>query len=95
MVQRRNNRISYIRKHPKDNIIKFNSMSNAPKGNKQHPTQKPVALMEYLNKNLHKRKRDTVLGLHNGFCGSTGVAAKNLKPFVYRNRARHELLQDS
>lgn len=57
-------------------ILKFNSVSNAPKGNKQHPTQKPVELMEYLIK-TYTNENETVLDFTMG-SGSTGVAAKNL-----------------
>ena len=41
-----------------------------------HPTQKPVALMEYLIKTC-TNESDTVLDFTMG-SGSTGVAAKNL-----------------
>jgi len=58
-------------------ILKFNSVSNAPKGNKQHPTQKPVALMEYLIK-TYTNEGETVLDFTMG-SGSTGVAAVNTK----------------
>lgn len=44
--------------------------------NKQHPTQKPVALMEYLIK-TYTNENETVLDFTMG-SGSTGVAAKNL-----------------
>jgi len=43
---------------------------------KQHPTQKPVALMEYLIK-TYTNKGDTVLDFTMG-SGTTGVACKNL-----------------
>ena len=42
----------------------------------QHPTQKPVALLEYLIK-TYTNENDTVLDFTMG-SGSTGVAAKNL-----------------
>ena len=42
-----------------------------------HPTQKPVALMEYLIK-TYTNERETVLDFTMG-SGTTGVAAKNLK----------------
>ena len=57
-------------------ILKFNSVSNAPKGNKLHPTQKPVELMEYLIK-TYTNENETVLDFTMG-SGSTGVACKNL-----------------
>jgi len=41
-----------------------------------HPTQKPVALLEYLTK-TYTNEKDTVLDFTMG-SGSTGVAAKNL-----------------
>lgn len=56
-------------------ILKFNSVSNAPKGNKLHPTQKPIALMEYLIK-TYTNENETVLDFTMG-SGSTGVASKN------------------
>jgi site-specific DNA-methyltransferase (adenine-specific) len=53
------------------NIIKFNRDKN-----KVHPTQKPVALLEYLIK-TYTNENDTVLDFTMG-SGSTGVACKNL-----------------
>ena len=44
--------------------------------NRQHPTQKPIALMEYLIK-TYTNESETVLDFTMG-SGSTGVAAKNL-----------------
>jgi len=58
-------------KYPKS-IIEF---SNAVR-NKLHPTQKPVALLEYLIK-TYTNENDTVLDFTMG-SGSTGVACKNL-----------------
>jgi site-specific DNA-methyltransferase (adenine-specific) len=46
------------------------------RGKKQHPTQKPVALMEYLIK-TYTNEGETVLDFTMG-SGTTGVAAKNL-----------------
>jgi DNA modification methylase len=60
-------------RYPK-NIIKFNNV-NSSKG-VVHPTQKPVALMEYLIK-TYTLENETVLDFTMG-SGSTGVAAKNL-----------------
>jgi len=54
-------------------IIEF---SNAKQKGKVHPTQKPVALMEYLIK-TYTNENETVLDFTMG-SGSTGVAAKNL-----------------
>jgi site-specific DNA-methyltransferase (adenine-specific) len=53
------------------NILEFVSDKN-----RQHPTQKPVALMEYLIK-TYTNEGETVLDFTMG-SGSTGVAAKNL-----------------
>lgn len=58
-------------KYPKS-ILKFNS----ERGKTIHPTQKPVALMEYLIK-TYTNEGDTVLDFAMG-SGSTGVASKNL-----------------
>jgi site-specific DNA-methyltransferase (adenine-specific) len=53
------------------NILKFKKT-----GNKLHPTQKPVDLLEYLLAKF-SNKRDVILDPFMG-SGSTGVAAKNL-----------------
>lgn len=53
------------------------SHSNANRKGRLHPTQKPVALLEYLIK-TYTLKGETVLDFTMG-SGSTGVAAKNLK----------------
>lgn len=53
-----------------DQILKFNS-----EGKTVHPTQKPVALLEYLIK-TYTQENETVLDFTMG-SGSTGVAAKN------------------
>ena len=53
------------------NIIKFNRDKN-----KIHPTQKPIALLEYLIK-TYTNENETVLDFTMG-SGSTGVASKNL-----------------
>jgi len=62
----------YNDKHPKS-IIEF---SNANQKGKQHPTQKPVALMEYLIR-TYTQEGETVLDFVMG-SGTTGLAAKNL-----------------
>ena len=62
----------YDEKYP-DTILKFSSRSEA-RG--LHPTQKPVALMEYLIK-TYSNEGDVVLDFCVG-SGTTGVAAKNL-----------------
>jgi len=69
-------RTEYQSKCPRDKkmprtIVKFNSVQ----GN-VHPTQKPVALMEYLIK-TYTNKFETVLDFTMG-SGTTGVACKNL-----------------
>jgi site-specific DNA-methyltransferase (adenine-specific) len=53
----------------------FKSISNFPKGNCKHPTQKPVALMEYLIK-TYTNENETVLDFTMG-SGTTGVACVN------------------
>ena len=62
----------YEYKYPQT-IISVPSENNA---NKLHPTQKPVALMEYLIK-TYTREGDTVLDFTMG-SGTTGVACKKL-----------------
>ena len=57
---------------PRD-ILTFKSEN----GNKMHPTQKPVPLLEYLIK-TYTNEGETVLDFTMG-SGSTGVACKNLK----------------
>ena len=52
------------------------SISNADYTNRVHPTQKPVALMEYLIK-TYTNEGETVLDFTMG-SGTTGVACKNL-----------------
>ena len=59
-------------KYPKS-ILKI---SNANQNNRYHPTQKPVALFEYLIK-TYTNKGDTVLDNCAG-SGTTGVACQNL-----------------
>ena len=58
--------------YPK-NLIEI---SNASQKGKQHPTQKPVALMEYLIK-TYTNEGEKVLDFTMG-SGTTGLAAKNL-----------------
>jgi site-specific DNA-methyltransferase (adenine-specific) len=62
----------YEYKYPQT-IIAIPSEGNA---NKLHPTQKPVALMEYLIK-TYTKEGDTVLDFTMG-SGTTGVACKRL-----------------
>ena len=66
----------------------YQHFSNADQKNKLHPTQKPVALMEYLIK-TYTNEGDTVLDNCMG-SGTTGVACKNLN----RNFIGMELDQD-
>lgn len=61
----------YTHKHP-TNVI---TISNALQKGKSHPTQKPVALMEYLIK-TYTNEGDTVLDNCMG-SGTTGVACMN------------------
>jgi site-specific DNA-methyltransferase (adenine-specific) len=58
-----------------DQIIDF-KFSTEERKNRYHPTQKPVALLEYLIK-TYTLEGETVLDFTMG-SGSTGVAAKNL-----------------
>ena len=63
---------TYNDKHPKSII----EVSNANQRGKVHPTQKPVALMEYLIK-TYTNNGETVLDFTFGSC-TTGVACANL-----------------
>jgi len=56
------------------NVLKFNR--DRKRGERYHPTQKPVALLEYLIK-TYTLENETVLDFTMG-SGSTGVACKNL-----------------
>ena len=56
-------------------VLKFKSVPNTPKKSKLHPTQKPVALMEYLI-NTYTNENETVLDFTMG-SGTTGVACVN------------------
>ena len=56
------------------NILKFQNSDNRQRG--LHPTQKPVALMEYLVK-TYTNENETVLDFTMG-SGTTGVACANL-----------------
>ena len=55
------------------NILRFNNEHNV--GKNKHPTQKPIALMEYLIK-TYTNEKETVLDFTMG-SGSTGVACVN------------------
>jgi site-specific DNA-methyltransferase (adenine-specific) len=63
---------SYTHKNP----ISIIDISNASQKGKIHPTQKPVALLEYLIK-TYTQENETVLDFTMG-SGTTGVACKNL-----------------
>lgn len=63
---------TYTHKNP----ISILDFSNANQKGKSHPTQKPIALMEYLIK-TYTNEGDTVLDFTMG-SGTTGVACKNL-----------------
>jgi len=63
---------SHKQRYPKDNLEQFTTVHK----NRLHPTQKPIALMEYLIK-TYTNENETVLDFTMG-SGSTGVAAKNL-----------------
>ena len=57
-------------------ILKFNSLRPNAKEFVKHPTQKPIALLEYLIK-TYTNENDTILDFTMG-SGSTGLACKNL-----------------
>ena len=65
-------REDYVERYP-TNIIKI---GNTKRSGNMHPTQKPVALMEYLIK-TYTNEGETVLDFTMG-SGTTGVACKNL-----------------
>ncbi len=76
VINERNSRLTgtkYIQKYKNypTTILRFPNDTS-----KQHPTQKPVALMEYLIK-TYSNEGDTVLDFCMG-SGTTGVACKNL-----------------
>ena len=68
------NKKIFNEKRKPTSILKFSSVPNFPKN--LHPTQKPVALMEYLIK-TYTNEGETVLDFTMG-SGTTGVACKNL-----------------
>ncbi|RLV18981.1 DNA-methyltransferase [Streptococcus iniae] len=70
-VKRKRKKIVRTKKYPKT-ILTF---SNASQKGKVHPTQKPVALLEYLIK-TYTNENETVLDNVMGV-GSTGVACQN------------------
>ena len=57
-------------------VLKFNSLRPNAKEFVKHPTQKPIALMEYLIK-TYTNEKETVLDFTMG-SGTTGVACKQL-----------------
>ena len=68
---REDNKLKYPR-----NVIDIKTVFNRSKEKVNHPTQKPVALMEYLIK-TYTNEGETVLDFTMG-SGTTGVACKNL-----------------
>lgn len=66
-------RVIEFENYPK-NLIRFQNSDNRERG--LHPTQKPVALMEYMIK-TYTNEGDTVLDFTMG-SGTTGVACANL-----------------
>jgi site-specific DNA-methyltransferase (adenine-specific) len=71
-ISKNNNKLKYP-----TSIIKVNKLSKeCNSANRQHPTQKPVLLMEYLIK-TYTNEGETVLDFTMG-SGSTGLSAKNL-----------------
>jgi site-specific DNA-methyltransferase (adenine-specific) len=65
--------VKYSDEYYPKNLLEF---GNASQKGKTHPTQKPLALMEYLIK-TYTNEGDTVLDFTMG-SGTTGVACKNL-----------------
>ena len=66
--------VSYNDQYYPTNILDFSNCAN--KKDRVHPTQKPVALMEYLI-STYTNEGETVLDFTMG-SGTTGLAAKNL-----------------
>lgn len=62
--------------YPKSIIEEHSQKAECNNIHRQHPTQKPIALMEYLIK-TYTNENETVLDFTMG-SGSTGVACKNL-----------------
>ena len=69
------NRKDNILKYP-INILKHKTVFNRGNEKLPHPTQKPIALMEYLIK-TYTNENETILDFTMG-SGTTGVACKNL-----------------
>ena len=63
-------------KYPKNVLLDFKTVSNSSKEKTIHPTQKPVALMEYLIK-TYTNENETVLDFTMG-SGTTGVSCRKL-----------------
>ena len=72
-VKRNEFRIIPLDKNYPNNVLNFNIMA---KNKRRHPSQKPVALVEYLI-NTYTNENETVLDFTMG-SGTTGVACKNL-----------------
>lgn len=81
---RKNGKTNFVRINPKTEKPHIRKFTNYPTSiipfpkikNELHPTQKPVALLEYLIK-TYTLENETVLDFTMG-SGSTGVACKNL-----------------
>ena len=70
----KNKEINRVERYPQD-VLQFNDITGNSK-ERCHPTQKPVALLEYLI-NTYTQENETVLDFTMG-SGTTGVACKNL-----------------
>lgn len=70
------NREEHKLRHPSNVLLGIKTVFNRSKEKVAHPTQKPIALMEYMIKS-YTNKGDTVLDFAMG-SGTTGVACKRL-----------------
>jgi len=76
MIQKHSKNYNPKKRYPKA-ILKYSTnMAECNKTKRVHPTQKPIALMEYLIK-TYSNENETILDFTMG-SGSTGVACKNL-----------------
>ena len=76
MVQKHSKDYNIQKRYPKAILRYSTNMAECNKVNRLHPTQKPVALMEYLIK-TYTNEGDTVLDFTMG-SGTTGCACKQL-----------------